>query len=312
MAGAIGFENIASGIGGVCVVAYFSALCDLRFTAAQYALISAAASIVGRFLTGTTAGALIEAMGYVNFYLLTTAIAVPGIILFWFMMRTGLVDAVDRQRRGRRERRRPRRSDPEPGKPISPAADRSPPALRRRGRANRRSGRARLRDGRERLFDAVVGSAAKPSWPAHVGKFVRREAGVVGDRRRVCTRATMPANGSSIAGGILGCEAREDEVQRLPSANWCSTQSRDLPRGRGIVAAVEPDFAIARRAARARGAAAAPASRPSPWPRASAEAGRRSTVWWRSMATASAAFIAWWRAGQAGAGAGRARPDASR
>jgi MFS transporter, PAT family, beta-lactamase induction signal transducer AmpG len=92
MAGAIGFENIASGIGGVCVVAYFSALCDLRFTAAQYALISAAASIVGRFLTGTTAGALIDAMGYVNFYLLTTAAAVPGIILFWIMMRSGLVD----------------------------------------------------------------------------------------------------------------------------------------------------------------------------------------------------------------------------
>lgn len=92
MAGAIGFENIASGIGGVCVVAYFSALCDLRFTAAQYALISAAASIVGRFLTGTTAGALIDTMGYVNFYLLTTAAAVPGIILFWVMMRYGLVD----------------------------------------------------------------------------------------------------------------------------------------------------------------------------------------------------------------------------
>jgi PAT family beta-lactamase induction signal transducer AmpG len=92
MAGAIGFENIASGIGGVCVVAYFSALCDLRFTAAQYALISAAASIVGRFLTGTTAGALIEAIGYVNFYLLTTAAALPGIILFWFMMRAGLID----------------------------------------------------------------------------------------------------------------------------------------------------------------------------------------------------------------------------
>ncbi|HYU95835.1 MAG TPA: MFS transporter [Sphingomicrobium sp.] len=92
MAGAIGFENFASGIGGVTVVAYFSALTDLRFTAAQYALISAAASVVGRFLTGTTAGALIEAMGYVNFYLLTTAAAVPGIILFWWMMRTGLVD----------------------------------------------------------------------------------------------------------------------------------------------------------------------------------------------------------------------------
>jgi PAT family beta-lactamase induction signal transducer AmpG len=93
MAGAIGFENAASGIGGVCVVAYFSALCDLRFTAAQYALISAAASIVGRFLTGTTAGALIDAFGYVNFYLMTTAAALPGIILFWIMMRSGLVDS---------------------------------------------------------------------------------------------------------------------------------------------------------------------------------------------------------------------------
>jgi PAT family beta-lactamase induction signal transducer AmpG len=93
MAGAIGFENIASGIGGVCVVAYFSALCDLRFTAAQYALISAAASIVGRILTGTTAGALIDAMGYVNFYLLTTLAAVPGILLFWWMIRSGLVDS---------------------------------------------------------------------------------------------------------------------------------------------------------------------------------------------------------------------------
>ena len=92
MASAIGFENFASGYGGVVVVAYFSALCDLRFTASQYALISAGASMVGRFLTGTTAGTLIDAMGYVNFYLLTTIAALPGILLFWWMMRTGLVD----------------------------------------------------------------------------------------------------------------------------------------------------------------------------------------------------------------------------
>ncbi|MEM9530358.1 MAG: MFS transporter [Pseudomonadota bacterium] len=91
MAAAIGFENAASGIGGVVVVAYFSALCDLRFTASQYALISAAASIVGRVLTGTTAGGLIQSLGYVNFYLLTTLAAVPGIVLFWIMMRRGLL-----------------------------------------------------------------------------------------------------------------------------------------------------------------------------------------------------------------------------
>ncbi|MES2302397.1 MAG: MFS transporter [Pseudomonadota bacterium] len=94
MAGAIGFENIASGYGGVVVVAYFSALCDLRYTAAQYALISASASVVGRFATGTTAGGLIESMGYVNFYVLTTLLALPGIALFWWMSRSGLVDAA--------------------------------------------------------------------------------------------------------------------------------------------------------------------------------------------------------------------------
>ena len=92
MAAAVGFENFASGIGGVTVVAYLSALCNLRFTATQYALLSALASIAGRFLTGTTAGGLIGAMGYVNFYLLTTVIALPGVVLFWFMIRSGLAD----------------------------------------------------------------------------------------------------------------------------------------------------------------------------------------------------------------------------
>ena len=92
MAAAVGFENFASGIGGVTVVAYLSALCNLRFTASQYALLSALASIAGRFLTGTTVGALIDGIGYVNFYVLTTLVALPGVILFWFMIRSGLAD----------------------------------------------------------------------------------------------------------------------------------------------------------------------------------------------------------------------------
>jgi MFS transporter, PAT family, beta-lactamase induction signal transducer AmpG len=92
MAAAIGFENFASGIGGVTVVAYLSALCNLRFTATQYALLSALASIAGRFLTGTTVGALIDAIGYVSFYVLTTIVALPGVVLFWFMIRSGLAD----------------------------------------------------------------------------------------------------------------------------------------------------------------------------------------------------------------------------
>ena len=92
MAAAIGFENFASGIGGVTVVAYLSALCNLRFTATQYALLSALASIAGRFLTGTTAGSLIESMGFVNFYLMTTAIALPGVLIYGYMVKSGLAD----------------------------------------------------------------------------------------------------------------------------------------------------------------------------------------------------------------------------
>jgi PAT family beta-lactamase induction signal transducer AmpG len=83
----IGFENFSSGLGGVAVVAYLSWLCNLRFTATQFALLSAMASILGRFVQGTTAGALIDALGFVQFYLLTTLLALPGVLLFALLMR---------------------------------------------------------------------------------------------------------------------------------------------------------------------------------------------------------------------------------
>jgi PAT family beta-lactamase induction signal transducer AmpG len=97
LAGAIGFENFASGLGGVAVVAYFSALCDVRYTAAQFALLTAAMSVVGRILTGATAGALVERFGYVSFYLFTTVVALPGIVVFWLMMRRGLANPLPTQ-----------------------------------------------------------------------------------------------------------------------------------------------------------------------------------------------------------------------
>lgn len=88
------FENFASGIGGVVVVAYLSALCNLSFTATQFALLSAAASVVGRLITGTMAGRLIETFGYVEFYLMTTVVALPGVVLFWWMGRSGLLETA--------------------------------------------------------------------------------------------------------------------------------------------------------------------------------------------------------------------------
>jgi PAT family beta-lactamase induction signal transducer AmpG len=92
LAFAISFENFASGIGGVVVVAYLSALCNLSFTATQFALLTAAASVFGRLITGTTAGAMIQAVGYTDFYILTTLAALPGILMCMLLMRAGLVD----------------------------------------------------------------------------------------------------------------------------------------------------------------------------------------------------------------------------
>ena len=48
--------------------------------------------IVGRLITGTTAGGLIESLGYVQFYLLTTLVALPGVLLYLFMLRAGLIE----------------------------------------------------------------------------------------------------------------------------------------------------------------------------------------------------------------------------
>jgi PAT family beta-lactamase induction signal transducer AmpG len=90
-----GFENLASGIGGVTVGAWLALLCDRRFTATQFALLSSAAAILGRAFSSGTAGALIESLGYVNFYWLTTALALPGVLIFLWLWRAGLVVADD-------------------------------------------------------------------------------------------------------------------------------------------------------------------------------------------------------------------------
>ncbi len=91
LAAANGFENFASGIGGVAIVGYLSILCNVAFTATQFALLSAAASILGRFLTGAYAADLIDSYGFENFYVMTTVAALPGVLIFAWLWRAGLV-----------------------------------------------------------------------------------------------------------------------------------------------------------------------------------------------------------------------------
>ena len=87
-----GFENFGAGVSGVVMVAYLSALCNLNYTASQFALLSSAAAIIGRFATAGSAGSLIEGLGYFNFYIFTALLSLPGIAIYLGMLRSGLVD----------------------------------------------------------------------------------------------------------------------------------------------------------------------------------------------------------------------------
>ncbi len=77
-------ENLAGGMGTVAFVALLMALCDRRYTAAQYALLSALAAL-GRILLGPIAGYVVVLWGWSNFFLLTFVIALPGLGVLWYL-----------------------------------------------------------------------------------------------------------------------------------------------------------------------------------------------------------------------------------
>ncbi|MFN7038204.1 MAG: AmpG family muropeptide MFS transporter [Alphaproteobacteria bacterium] len=84
---AVAIENLSYGAGATSFVAYLSSLCNSSsFTATHYALLSALAS-VGRNLLSTPAGYLVEYFGWVNFYIITTVVAIPGLIFLYLICR---------------------------------------------------------------------------------------------------------------------------------------------------------------------------------------------------------------------------------
>ena len=84
MAIMVGLENLCGGMGTAAFVAFLMALTDRRFSAAQYALLSALAS-VGRVYVGPASGVLVAAVGWPSFYLFTVLTALPGIALLWWL-----------------------------------------------------------------------------------------------------------------------------------------------------------------------------------------------------------------------------------
>jgi PAT family beta-lactamase induction signal transducer AmpG len=86
MVAAVAFENLAGGMGTAAFVAFLMTLCDHRYTATQFALLSALASL-GRIFVGPPSGYLSHEVGWVIFFFVTFLAALPGLALLYKMRR---------------------------------------------------------------------------------------------------------------------------------------------------------------------------------------------------------------------------------
>ncbi|MDE1893128.1 MAG: MFS transporter [Xanthomonadaceae bacterium] len=80
LATVVGMENFFSGLGSTAFVVLVTALCNVRFSATQYALLSSLAA-VGRVFLGPLAAWLVPQVGWSNFFGITALSAVPGLLL---------------------------------------------------------------------------------------------------------------------------------------------------------------------------------------------------------------------------------------
>lgn len=95
---AVFIDNLSAGLGMAALLAYMMSLCNQRYSAAQFALLSAVA-MVGRVLLSPLAGLIVASSGWVWFYFMTFLFALPCLGLL-YAMRSGftrdgaLVNAV--------------------------------------------------------------------------------------------------------------------------------------------------------------------------------------------------------------------------
>ena len=82
----IAFENLSGGMGTAAFVAFLMGLTSQRFTATQFALLSAFAA-VGRVWVGPLAGVLSASIGWPAFFVVSTVLAVPALVMLWQLRR---------------------------------------------------------------------------------------------------------------------------------------------------------------------------------------------------------------------------------
>ena len=82
----ISVENLTGGMGTAAFVAYLSSLCNLAYTATQYALVSSFMAFA-RTIFASGGGWLADNVDWVTYFLISTAAAIPGLALLIWMMR---------------------------------------------------------------------------------------------------------------------------------------------------------------------------------------------------------------------------------
>jgi PAT family beta-lactamase induction signal transducer AmpG len=81
---AVAFENLASGMGTAAFVSLLMAMCNHRYTATQYALLSSLAAL-GRIFISPASGFLVESIGWASFFFVTFLTAFPGLLVLWLL-----------------------------------------------------------------------------------------------------------------------------------------------------------------------------------------------------------------------------------
>ncbi len=81
----IAVENLTGGMGTTAFVAYLSSLCNVAYTATQYALLSSFMAFA-RDVLSASSGWLADQVDWVSFFVISTGLAVPGLVLLVWMM----------------------------------------------------------------------------------------------------------------------------------------------------------------------------------------------------------------------------------
>jgi PAT family beta-lactamase induction signal transducer AmpG len=83
----IGIENFSGGMGSSAFVAYLSMLCHREYTGTQFALLTSLMAF-GRTGLSAASGWVADQTGWIAFFVLSTVVALPGLlILVWMMFR---------------------------------------------------------------------------------------------------------------------------------------------------------------------------------------------------------------------------------